>query len=103
MLVKITLGAVLRWQRNRMGRPLSPPHIHRKINLTMSKFHKTTSEHWQKTPGTQKGCPLYSKGSRTKDKKRDKTVRDGDPSWGGSHEEVSKHQETLSPAGLWGV
>ena len=40
-----------------------------------------------------------------KDKKRDKRVRDGDPSWGGSHEggEVSKHQETLSLAGLWGV
>ena len=39
-----------------------------------------------------------------KDKKRDKRVRDGDPSQGGSHErEVSKHQETLSLAGLWGV
>ena len=24
-------GAVLRWQRNRMGRPLSPSQIHRKI------------------------------------------------------------------------
>ena len=36
---------------------------------------------------------------------RDKTVRDGDPSQGGSCEggEVSKHQETLSQAGLWGV
>ena len=40
-----------------------------------------------------------------KDKKRDKRVRDRDLSWGGSHKrgEVSKHQETLSPAGLWGV
>ena len=39
-----------------------------------------------------------------KDKKRDKRVRDGDPSQGGSRErEVSKHQETLSLAGLWGV
>ena len=39
-----------------------------------------------------------------KDKKRDKTVRDQDLSWGGSHEgEVSKHQETLSPAGRWAV
>ena len=25
------VGLVLRWQRNRMGRPLSPPEIHRKI------------------------------------------------------------------------
>ena len=44
-------------------------------------------------------------GQNIKDKKRDKRVRDGDPSQGGSHEggEVSKHQETLSPADLWGV
>ena len=39
-----------------------------------------------------------------KDKKRDKKVKDGDLSWGGSCEggEVSKHQETLSLASLWG-
>ena len=38
------------------------------------------------------------------DKKRDKRVRDRDPSWGGSlKKEVSKHKETLSSAGLWGV
>ena len=43
-------------------------------------------------------------GQNIKDKKRDKRVRDGDPSRGGSREgEVSKEQETLSPAGLWGV
>ena len=38
-----------------------------------------------------------------KEKKRDKRVRDGDLSWGGSSEggEVSKQQETLSPAGMW--
>ena len=43
-------------------------------------------------------------GQNIKDKKRDKRVRDGDPPWGGSHEgEVSKHQETISPVGLWGV
>ena len=43
-------------------------------------------------------------GQNIKDKKRDKRVRDGDLSRGGSHEgEVSKHQETLSLAGLWGV
>ena len=38
-------------------------------------------------------------------KKRDKRVRDRDPSQGGSHEggEVFKHQEILSPVGLWGV
>ena len=44
-------------------------------------------------------------GQNIKDKKRDKTVRDRDPSWGGSDEggEASEQQETLSPAGLWGV
>ena len=42
-------------------------------------------------------------GQNIKDKKRDKRVRDRDPSQGGSHEgEVSKHQET-SLAGLWGI
>ena len=44
-------------------------------------------------------------GQNIKDKKRDKRVRDGDLSWEGSLKrgEVSKHQKTLSPAGLWGV
>ena len=39
-----------------------------------------------------------------KDKKRDKRVRGGNPSEEGSREggEVSKHQETLLPVGLWG-
>ena len=37
--------------------------------------------------------------------KRETRVRDEDLSQGGSHKigEVSKHQETLSPVGLWGV
>ena len=65
-----------------------------------------TSEHWQRTPGIQKGSPFSLKGGRTKykrQKKRDKRVRDGEPSQGGSlKREVSKHQETLSPVGLWG-
>ena len=43
------LGAVLRWQRNRTGRPLSPSKIHQKNISTLSKFHKTTSECWQRT------------------------------------------------------
>ena len=50
-------------------------------------------------------CLQKEVGQNIKDKKRDKRVRDRDPSWGGSHKrgEVSKYQETLSPAGLWGV
>ena len=46
------------WQRNRMGRPLSPPQIHWKNIWKLSKFHKTTSECWQRTSGTQKSSPL---------------------------------------------
>ena len=36
--------AGLRWQRNRMGRPPSPPQILQKNILMLRKFHKTTSE-----------------------------------------------------------
>ena len=91
-------GVVLRWQRTKTGRPLSPPQIHWKIIWTLSKYHKTTSECWWRTPGTPKGSLLSLKGGKTKDKKRDKRVRDGDPSQEGSSKrgEVSKLQETLS-------
>ena len=63
-----TLGGrgILRWWRNRMGRPLSPPQIHQK-NISMpSKFYKTTSECWQRTSGTQKSRLLSSKTGRKK-------------------------------------
>ena len=55
-------GAVLRWQRNRKGRPLSLTQIHQKILWMLYKFHKTTSECWRRTPGTQKGSPFSLKG-----------------------------------------
>ena len=32
----------------------------------LSNFHKTTSEQWQRIPGTQKGSQFSSKGGRTK-------------------------------------
>ena len=63
---KTSFWAVLRWRRNRMGRPLSPPQIHWKNIWTPSKFHRTTCKCWQRTSGTQKGSPLSSKGGRTK-------------------------------------
>ena len=67
---KVSLpGAVLRWWRNRIGRPRSPPHIHQKNIWTLSKFHKTTSEFWQRISDTQKGSPLSSKEGRTKYKR----------------------------------
>ena len=45
----------------------------------LSNFHKTTSEHWRRTPGIQKGSPISMRGSRTKCKRqiRDKRLRDG--------------------------
>ena len=95
--VESCYGAVLRWRRNRMERPLSPPQIHQKNIWMLSKFHKTTSECWQRTSGTQKvsHCLWKEVGQNIKDKNRDIRVRDGDLSQGGSHEgEVSKHQET---------
>ena len=50
-------------------------------------------------------CFQKEVGQNTKDKKRDKRGKDGDPSWEGSlkRREVSKHQKTLSLVGLWGV
>ena len=48
---------------------------------------------------------VFERRKNIKDKKRDKRVRDGDPSREGNFNrgEVSKHQETLSPVGLWGI
>ena len=79
--VESCYGAVLRWRRNRMERPLSPPQIHQKNIWMLSKFHKTTSECWQRTSGTQKSSPLSSKGD----------------SWhppGGLQPEISSTEET---------
>ena len=61
--------AVLRWQRNRMGRPLSPLQIHQKNISTLSKRHKTTSECWQRTLDTQKSRSLSSKTGKKKYKR----------------------------------
>jgi len=36
----------------------------------LSNFHKITSEHWQRTPGIQKGSPFSSKGGRKKYKRQ---------------------------------
>ena len=78
-------GAVLRQQRNRMGRPLSPSQIPQKNISTLSKLHKTTSECWQRTSGNQKSRPLSSKTGRKKykDEKREKGGGEGALSWEG--------------------
>ena len=61
---------VLRWQKNRTGIPLSPQQIHHKNIWTLSKFHKTTFECWQRTSDTQKSSPLSSKVGRKKYKRK---------------------------------
>ena len=72
----------------------------------LSNLHKTCllndgRGHW--APGKTPHSLQKELGQNIKDKERDKRIRDGDPSWGGSHEgEVSKQQENLSLAGLWG-
>ena len=68
-----------------MGRPLSPSQTHKKNISTLSKFHKTTSECWQRTSGIQKSRSLSQKqvGKNTKDEKRDKGDREGALSWEG--------------------
>ena len=80
---------------------------HGKIIWTLSKYHKTTSECWQRTQAPRKAAHYLWKevGQNIKYKQRDKRVRDGDLSWGESPKrgEVHKHQETLSRVGLWGV
>ena len=45
-----------------------PPQIHQKIIWMLSNFHKTTSEHWWSTPGTQKSSSFSLKGHKTKHK-----------------------------------
>ena len=106
-LISFRIHWFLRWRRNRTGRPLSPKKIQQKIIWILSKCHRTTSERWRRTPGTRKAshCLRKEVGQIIKDKKKDKRVRDGDPSRRGSCKrgEVSENQKTLSPAGLWGV
>ena len=59
-------GRELKWQKNRMGRPLSPPQIHRKNIWTLSKLHKTSLCRQRRL---QNSSPLSSKGGRTKYKR----------------------------------
>ena len=65
-----------RWRRNRMGRPLSTSQIHQKNISTLSKLHKTTSECWQRTSGTQKSRSLSPKTGRKKYKRQKKETKE---------------------------
>ena len=102
-------GAVLRWWRNRTRRPLSPPTNSLKDHLNAEEIPQNNKQllnvgREHQPPRKAAHCLRKEVGQNIKDKKRDKRVRDGDPSREGSRErEVSKYQETLSLAGLWGV
>ena len=72
----------------------------------MSNFHKTTSECWQRTPGTQKGCPFSSKGGRTKYERQKQRQKSqgwrpilGRKSRRGRSSQIVR---TFSQAALWG-
>ena len=87
-----------------MGRHFLP---HKFIERSCESWDNSTTQllnagEGHQVPRKAAHCLQKEVGQNIKDKKRDKTVRDGDPSRGGSHErgEVSKHQETLSPVGL---
>ena len=74
-------------------------------NTANSTKQLLNADRGQEAPRKTAHCLQKEVGQNIIGKKRDKRVRDGDPSWGGSRDggEVSKHQETLSPAGLCSV
>ena len=100
---KAKIGAVLRWQRNRMGRPLSP---HKFIKRTLECWANTTKQllnagRGNQAPRKAAHCLLKEVGQNTKDKKRDKRVRDGPiPSQVGVLKE-GKFPNTRKPSYQW--
>ena len=93
-ILKSKEGEVLRRQRNRMGRPISPSKIHQRNISMLSKFHKTTSECWQRTSGTQKSRSLASKTGREKYKRQKKGTKEV------RREQVPSREETLKKRGF---
>ena len=93
---------VLRWWKNRTGRPLSPLQIHQQIIWMLSKFHKATSGCWRRTPGTQNGSPFSLKVGRAKYKRQEERyrVRDGEHPGEGVMKE-GKFPNSRKPSHLW--
>lgn len=61
-------GVVSRWWRNWTGKLPSPLQIYQKITCMWNNSHSTSSEPWERTPGVQKGKPIYLEWGRAKDK-----------------------------------
>ena len=87
-------GTVLRWRRNRMGRPRSLPQTHWKNIWTLSKFHKQllNAGRGHQAPRKAAHCLRKEVGKNIKDEKRDKRDRDGDLSREGSLEKERSFQ-----------
>ena len=68
----------------------------------LSNFHKTTSERWRRTPGTQKGSLFPSKGGRTKYKRQKERQKRGTKTHPG--EEIVKEEkfpDSRKPSHRW--
>ena len=96
--------AVLRWQRNGTGNQFL---LHKFIKRLFYCWATSTKQLLNACRGHQaprKAAHSLRKeaGQNIRDKKRDRNIRYEDPCQGGSRGgEVSKHQETFSPEGLW--
>ena len=94
---------ILRWWRNRTGRPLYHPQIHQKIIWMLSNFWikelLNAGEEYQAP--RKAACSLQKEiGQNIKNKKRDKRVRNGDhPRKGVMTEE--KFPNTRKPSHSW--
>ena len=73
---------VLRWWKNRTGRPLSPSQIHQKNVSTLSNFAKQllNAGRGHQAPRKADHCLQKQVGKNIKDEKRDKGGREGPPS-----------------------
>ena len=103
---KINLWAVLRWQRNRTGRPISLSQIPQKNIRTLSKSTKQllNAGRGHQAPRKAAHCLRKEIGKNIKDKKREtkEVGMEIRPRKGVfKKREVSKHQETLSLPSLW--
>ena len=79
---------------------------HKFIKKSYERWINSTKQHLNTGGGDKApGKVAHSLRKEVGQNKREKRLKDRDPSWGGSREggEVSKHQEILSPMGLWGV
>ena len=99
-------SVALKWWRDRMGDYFLP---HRFIKRTFEPWENSTKQllnagRGHQAPRKAAHCLWKEVGQNIEDKNRDKRGRDRDTSGEGSlKREVSKHQETLSPAGLWRI